>query len=128
MARRPLGRSALLALLIALAAPPRATAQTVTANPPTGPIQGVVTSAMHEFLGIPYAEPPVGDRRWTPPVPHAPWTTPLDASAFGGRCAQVDGPFGEASTNEDCLYLNVYVPHRKSVPERDLKRKRPVMV
>jgi para-nitrobenzyl esterase len=128
MAPRPLGRAALLAVLIALAAPPLATAQTVTAYPPTGPIEGVVTPVMHEFLGIPYAEPPVGALRWRPPVARAPWTTPLDASAFGGRCAQVGGPFGEASTNEDCLYLNVYVPHRKSVPERDLRRKRPVMV
>ena len=128
MPSRPLGRSTLLALLIALAVPAHATAQTITANPPVGPVEGVVTPVMHEFLGIPYAEPPVGARRWTPPVAHSTWTTPRDASAFGNRCAQTGGPFGEASTSEDCLFLNVYVPHRKLTPERDLHRKRPVMV
>jgi para-nitrobenzyl esterase len=121
-------RRALLTVLACLAAASSAAAQTITANPPTGPVQGVVTPPMHKFLGVPYAEPPVGALRWKPPVPRAAWTTPLDASAYGNRCAQVGGPFGEASTSEDCLFLNVYTPHRKSVAERDLKRKRPVMV
>ena len=105
-----------------------ARAETLTATPPVGPVVGVVGAAMHSFLGIPYAEPPVGDLRWAPPEPHATWTAPRDASAFGGRCAQTGGAFGQASTNEDCLYLNVYVPHRKAVPTRDLRRKLPVMV
>lgn len=105
-----------------------ARAETLTATPPVGPVVGTVGATMHQFLGIPYAEPPVGELRWTPPEPVEPWTTPRDASAFGGRCAQNGGAFGEASTNEDCLYLNVYVPHRKSVPARDLRRKLPVMV
>jgi para-nitrobenzyl esterase len=105
-----------------------ARAETLTAAPPAGPVIGTVGTAMHQFLGIPYAEPPVGPLRWAPPAPLVPWTTPRDASAFGGRCAQVGGAFGEASTNEDCLYLNVYLPHRKSAPGRDLRRKLPVMV
>lgn len=128
MPAHPLVRSVLLAALVSAAAAANAAAQTITANPPIGPVQGVVTPAMHEFLGVPYAEPPVGTLRWAPPVAHPAWTTPLDASAYGNRCAQTGGPFGEASTSEDCLFLNVYTPHRKSVPERDLKRKRPVMV
>ncbi|MEO6028735.1 MAG: carboxylesterase family protein [Candidatus Binatia bacterium] len=128
MPSHPLVRSVLLAVLVSTAITATATAQPITATPPVGPVQGVVTPAMHEFLGIPYAEPPVGTLRWAPPVARPAWTTPLDASAFGNRCAQVGGPFGEASTNEDCLFLNVYTPHRKSVPERDLRRKRPVMV
>src|SRR5262245_25381577 len=98
-------RLALALALVALAAAPAA-ADTVTANPPTGPVQGVVTPAMHEFLGIPYGEPPVGALRWQPPVAHAAWTTPLDASAYGNRCAQSTSPFGEPSTSEDCLFLN----------------------
>jgi para-nitrobenzyl esterase len=124
---RPLAASVVAAVAFVLAAV-SADAQTITAQLPVGPVTGVVTPAMLEFLGIPYAEPPVGDLRWAPPEPHAPWTTPLDASAFGSRCPQPPSPFGQPSTGEDCLFLNVYVPHRKSVPERDLKRKRPVMV
>ena len=105
-----------------------ARAQAITADAPTGPVVGVTTAAMHSFLGIPYAEPPVGPLRWQPPQPHAPWTAPLDASAYGSRCAQTPSPFGQTSSSEDCLFLNVYTPHRKSVAAHDLKRKRPVMV
>jgi para-nitrobenzyl esterase len=118
---------ALAALALALTATPAAS-QTVTATPPTGPVVGTVGSVMHGFRGIPYGEAPVGALRWAPPVARAPWTTPLDAATFGNRCPQNDTPFGDPSTNEDCLVLNVYVPHRKAVPERDLRRKRPVMV
>ncbi len=117
-----------LVLVACMLASTSARAETVTAVPPTGPVVGVVGTSMLQFLGIPYAEPPVGALRWAPPEPYAAWTIPRDASAFGDRCAQIGGAFGLASTSEDCLSLNVYVPHRKSVPERDLRRKRPVMV
>ncbi len=116
------------AVVCALGLTTAAHAQTITANPPVGPVTGVVTPAMHQFLGIPYAEPPVGDLRWAPPEPYAPWTTPRDASAYGSRCPQTPSPFGEPATTEDCLFLNVYVPHKKAVAARDLRRKRPVMV
>ena len=120
--------SLLGSLFVVCVAASTARAQTITATPPTGPVVGVTTPAMHSFLGIPYAAPPVGARRWQPPAPHAPWTAPLDASAYGNRCAQAPSPFGETSGSEDCLFLNVYTPHRKSVAAHDLKRKRPVMV
>lgn len=35
------------------------------------------------FLGVPFAEPPVGAMRFTAPVPKAPWAGVLDAAAFG---------------------------------------------
>jgi len=43
-----------------------AAAETVIATPPTGPVEGVVTPTMHQFLGIPYATPPAGALRLTP--------------------------------------------------------------
>ncbi|MGH7223246.1 MAG: carboxylesterase/lipase family protein, partial [Gemmataceae bacterium] len=70
-----------------------------------GPVTGTVTDTIGTFLGIPYAAPPAGSLRWMPPQPPTPWTTPLDATQFGSECPQEGG-----STDEDCLFLNVYVP------------------
>ena len=75
-----------------------------------GPVRGLQTETMKKFLGIPYAAPPVGDLRWRPPQPTAPWMGVRDATQFADHCPQSAGPFGGASTTEDCLYLNVYTP------------------
>src|SRR5271166_3344797 len=78
-----------------------------------GPVKGFLKDGVAEFLGIPYATPPVGDLRWMPPKPHAPWTAVLDATGYGPTCAQITtlGVFaGPANNNEDCLYLNVFTP------------------
>jgi len=78
-----------------------------------------------EFLGIPYAEPPIGNLRWRAPVPAKPWKGIRDARAFGAPCAQpVLGDWNRRDalvSREDCLYLNVIVP------ERSLKKPLPVM-
>ncbi|XP_036266000.1 acetylcholinesterase isoform X4 [Pipistrellus kuhlii] len=74
------------------------------------------------FLGIPFAEPPVGPRRFLPPEPKQPWPGVLDATAFRSVCYQyVDtlypGFVGTEMWNpnrelsEDCLYLNVWTPY-----------------
>lgn len=76
-----------------------------------GAVQGIVGATSRSFLGIPYAAPPVGNLRWKPPQPHAPWSTTLDATKAGSPCPQNATPFGQASTNEDCLFLNVYTPN-----------------
>lgn len=76
-----------------------------------GMVQGVVQSTFRAFLGIPYAAPPVGNLRWKPPQAHAPWSTTLNATRAGSPCPQTASPFGQASTNEDCLFLNVYTPN-----------------
>src|SRR5579864_3580475 len=90
-----------------------------------GAVQGFFTADAREFLGIPYAAPPVGALRWRPPQPAAPWTGMRDATAFGNVCAQT-GNVGtgviNTSTAEDCLVVNVYTP--KTLPRRPL----PVMV
>jgi para-nitrobenzyl esterase len=75
-----------------------------------GAVQGEAGYAVRRFLGIPYAAPPVGKFRWTPPRTHARWFTTLDATKFGPHCPQFDSVFGTNSTTEDCLYLNVFAP------------------
>ena len=75
-----------------------------------GPVRGVETSGGKQYLGIPYAAPPVGSARWMPPMPAERWHGVLDASQFGNVCAQPGTPFGLASQSEDCLYLNVFAP------------------
>src|SRR5580700_3090519 len=92
---------------------------TGTAN---GPVRGLANGAVDEFLGIPYAAPPVGVLRWQPPRPAASWRGIRQATSFAPHCAQPASPFGVASTSEDCLYLNVYAP----AGNRD--RNLPVMV
>ncbi len=88
-----------------------------------GAVRGLANGAVDEFLGIPYAAPPVGALRWQPPQPAARWSGVRDATQFGSHCPQVASPFGEASTSENCLFLNVFTPSR----QRD-RRHSPVMV
>jgi para-nitrobenzyl esterase len=82
-----------------------------TAN---GAVRGMGNGAVDEFLGIPYAAPPVGALRWRPPQPPASWSGVRDATAFAPHCPQPASPFGQASTSEDCLYLNVFTPAHHS--------------
>jgi para-nitrobenzyl esterase len=68
------------------------------------------TDGINQFLGIPYAAPPVGSLRWTPPQPYGLFhDLVFHAIQFGGVCPQL-GTFGEVFGSEDCLVLNVYVP------------------
>lgn len=75
-----------------------------------GPVRGSTDGVTAEWRGLPYAAPPVGDRRWRPPQPAAHHSDVLDATSFAPHCAQSPSPYGVASTSEDCLYLNVYTP------------------
>ena len=40
----------------------------------SGKIEGYEKRGLHVFRGIPYAAPPVGERRWLPPGPVEPWS------------------------------------------------------
>src|SRR5215470_19969599 len=80
-----------------------------------GPVRGVATGTMQEFLGIPYAAAPVGDLRWRPPQEPARWNGVRDATSFGPHCPQVATPYGTPSTTEDCLFLNVFTPDKTNV-------------
>ena len=75
-----------------------------------GTLRGTTAGRTDEFLGIPYAAPPVGPLRWQPPQPAAPWAGVREATAFAPHCPQPPSGFGVASTSENCLYLNVFTP------------------
>ncbi len=89
-----------------------------------GSVRGMAAGTSDEFLGIPYAAPPVGALRWRPPHPAARWKGVRDATKFAPHCAQPPTPFGVGSTSEDCLYLNVFTPAGRTGGARHL----PVMV
>ena len=81
----------------------------------SGLLQGAPrSSGGAEFLGVPYAQPPVGDLRWHEPLPVKPWTGVRPANTFSATCAQpVLGDWNRHDaevSSEDCLYLNVMVP------------------
>jgi para-nitrobenzyl esterase len=83
----------------------------ITVSVSSGPVVGRDRGAYAEFLGIPYAAPPVGPLRFRPPAPVAPWTAPRDASSASPRCPQGFDPLsGSGAASEDCLTLNVYAP------------------
>ncbi|MFC5218043.1 carboxylesterase/lipase family protein [Streptomyces coerulescens] len=105
---------ALMALAAALVTPVPAQA----AGPPlvrtdAGWVRGESTAEGRQFLGIPYAQPPVGGLRWREPRPLQPWQGVRDAGDFGNKCVQSaswDPGYERPSHTEDCLDLNVYVP------------------
>jgi para-nitrobenzyl esterase len=80
----------------------------------SGQLQGVVDDGVASYKGIPFAAPPVGELRWRPPQPVAPWTGVRQAAESGADCMQ--GRFGPAPApgarvpSEDCLYMNVWRP------------------
>jgi para-nitrobenzyl esterase len=99
------------------AVPPRQVSTT------SGPVVGHADGATTAFLGIPYAAPPTGERRWRPPVAPAPWTEPRIAEGFGPACPQKAAARDQDLVqDEDCLSLNVWTP--ALVPAASL----PVMV
>ena len=45
-----------------------------------GLVRGTTAGGVNEFLGLPYAAPPIGNLRWRPPAPAASWRGVRDAS------------------------------------------------
>lgn len=79
---------------------------------PAGDIEGQETASCRQFLGIPFAQPPVGPRRLAPPAPLPPGrhsasrARPAPPQAAGKALAL--RPVG--ATDEDCLHLNIQTP------------------
>ncbi|XP_002741758.1 cholinesterase-like [Saccoglossus kowalevskii] len=84
----------------------------------------ILGKMVDHFLGIPFAEPPVGDMRFRPPTPLVSgWDSTRDATKFGEGCWQMDDlMFGDefrgsnmwnanVPVSEDCLFLNVWTPY-----------------
>lgn len=89
-----------------------------------GTVYGIINGThpdVAQFLGIPFAEPPVGDRRWMPSVAKAP-VEKIDATSFSPSCPQyetsIPSTYGidardfliSGPTSEDCLTLSVWAP------------------
>lgn len=96
-----------------------------TVDMPAGAVRGVREGEARVFRAIPYALPPVGERRWRPPTPMPRWSGVRPAVQQGVACMQpamAAGPYnrGPQAMNEDCLTLDVTAPARA--------RKAPVMV
>jgi para-nitrobenzyl esterase len=75
-----------------------------------GRLQGKNAEGIDQFLGVPYAAPPVGALRWQAPQPVQPWTGVRSATAYGNRCPQLPSGNGPREDTEDCLFLNVFTP------------------
>ena len=113
-------RLLLSAALLAGAAFP-AQAQVVAA--PAGSLQGVREGDLSVFRGIPYARPPVGERRWRAPAELPAWQGTRPATTFGPACVQPPAKYPNIYVNpparmsEDCLTLNIWAPsNAKNLP------------
>ncbi|MHC0432975.1 carboxylesterase/lipase family protein [Streptomyces sp. O3] len=80
-----------------------------------GPVRGERHGDSVRFLGIPYAEPPVGELRFAAPVPPGPWSETREATAYGPTAQR--RPLFEVTTipepsipGADTLNLNVFTP------------------
>ncbi|XP_005151478.2 neuroligin-4, X-linked isoform X6 [Melopsittacus undulatus] len=110
------------------------------------PLPNEILGPVEQYLGVPYASPPTGERRFQPPEPPSSWTGVRNATQFAAVCPQY---LDERSLlndmlpvwftanldtvvtyvqdqNEDCLYLNIYVPTEDDI--HDQNSKKPVMV
>lgn len=80
-----------------------------------GPVMGYRNQAGgYSFLGVPFAEPPLGNMTFMPAQSKKPWTEPVNATAFRSGCvARCRGKFASlmcpATVSRDCLYINIFV-------------------
>jgi para-nitrobenzyl esterase len=88
-----------------------------------GRLTGVAQKNSEVWLGVPYAEPPVGELRWRAPIPARSWAGEHQAATAPASCMQIinppegRGPWtpeylipASGPVSEDCLYLNIWTP------------------
>ncbi|MBI4517675.1 MAG: carboxylesterase family protein [Deltaproteobacteria bacterium] len=142
-AKRPVAVSLLLSCALALGACKRGDTETRPPDPATrrltrsGEVIGFQGQyGSHVWLGLPFAQPPVGERRWRAPAPPQSWTGSREAVQYGSSCPQFASTFGGVSGarpgtpvgSEDCLYLNVYAPRFSASALPAGAQRLPVMV
>nr|XP_009683238.1 PREDICTED: neuroligin-3-like isoform X4 [Struthio camelus australis] len=93
------------------------------------PLPSEILGPVDQYLGVPYAAPPIGEKRFMPPEPPPSWSGIRNATHFSPVCPQnihnavpeIMLPIWFTSNldivatyiqdpNEDCLYLNIYIP------------------
>lgn len=110
------------------AIPARAANRTPRVKTAQGKVEGALSAdgKVRDFLGIPYAAPPVGPLRWKPPQSPSKWRGTLAAKSFGNRCIPSetfsDMVFRDPGPSESCLTLNIWSPAMRG------RGKLPVMV
>ena len=77
-----------------------------------GVLEGFEEDGVKKFLGVPFAQAPVGELRWKAPQPVQAWEGVREAKRFGDDPMQLD-VFGDmafrgSGRSEDCLYLNIW--------------------
>ena len=91
----------------------------------TGIYVGVKEKKVIYYSGIPYAKPPVGERRWKAPEPLPESEAVFEAKYLGASAIQVEHEgsiLKHHRQSEDCLTLNICVGSKKT------NRKKPVLV
>ena len=73
-----------------------------------GKIKGYERNCIIEYLGIPFAKPPIGDLRFKRAQEIEPWDNIFDASKYGQKSIQLEN--GKTVGSEDCLTLNIQLP------------------
>ncbi len=92
----------------------------VIVDAPAGKVAGMAQGGVQSFLGVPFAQSPLRERRWKEPQPLPRWSGTRKAQAFGASCyqewpAKPFGPFtaefvDTPPVSEDCLFLNIWKP------------------
>lgn len=83
-----------------------ATAEPLVIETSLGKLKGTRAGDTIAFLGVPFAEPPVGPLRFLAPRPARPWSGVRAADTYAPAPVQLR----RANISEDCLYINVWMP------------------